>query len=120
VAIEGGDYRLDNGLEAKGLRTHSVLGKVGTSVGRNIALKDGGVLQPYLRVAAAQEFARNNHVKVNDAKFDNSLFGSRAELGGGVTVSLSDRIQVHADLDYMKGKRVEQPWGANLGVRFAF
>ncbi|WP_410200395.1 autotransporter outer membrane beta-barrel domain-containing protein [Pseudomonas viridiflava] len=120
VVVEGKDYRMDNGLKAKNDRTHSLLGKVGTSAGRTIALKDGGVLQPYVRVALAQEFSRSNEVSVNDAKFDNSLFGSRAELGAGVSVSLSERLQVHADFDYMKGKHVEQPWGANVGLRLAF
>lgn len=120
VVVEGKDYRMDNGLKAKNDRTHSLLGKVGTSAGRSIALKDGSVLQPYMRVALAQEFSRSNDVSVNDAKFDNSLFGSRAELGAGVSVSLSERLQVHADFDYMKGRHVEQPWGANVGVRLAF
>ncbi len=120
VVVEGKDYRMDNGLKAKNDRTHSLLGKVGTSAGRTIALKDGGVLQPYVRVALAQEFSRSNDVSVNDAKFDNSLFGSRAELGAGVSVSLSERLQVHADFDYMKGKHVEQPWGANVGLSLAF
>jgi outer membrane autotransporter protein len=120
VVIEGSDYKLDNGLEAKHERSQSVLGKVGTSVGRSIALKDGGIFQPYVKVAFAQEFSRSNDVKVNDKRFDNSLFGSRAEFGAGAAVSLSERVQVHADFDYMKGKRIEQPWGANVGVRLAF
>ncbi|MEB0077908.1 autotransporter outer membrane beta-barrel domain-containing protein [Pseudomonas sp. CCI3.2] len=120
VVVQGDHYRLDNGLEAKNDRTQSVLGKVGSSVGRNIALKDGGVLQPYLRAAVAHEFARSNKVTVNDTRFDNDLFGSRAELGVGVAVSLSKNLQVHADFDYMKGNNVEQPWGANVGVRLAF
>ncbi|MDD1965341.1 autotransporter outer membrane beta-barrel domain-containing protein [Pseudomonas putida] len=120
VWIDGSSYTLDNGLQARTSQTQSVLGKVGTSVGRQFALKDGGVLQPYVRVAAAHEFSRNNDVKVNDQRFDNDLFGSRAELGAGVSVSLSERLQVHADFDYMKGKHVEQPWGANVGLRLAF
>jgi outer membrane autotransporter protein len=73
-----------------------------------------------VRVAVAHEFARSNEVTVNDTRFNNELFGSRAELGAGVAVSLSKRLQVHADFDYMKGNNVEQPWGANVGVRFAF
>ena len=120
VWIDGSSYTLDNGLQAKSSQTQSVLGKVGTSVGRQFALKDGGVLQPYVRMAAAHEFSRNNDVKVNDQRFDNDLFGSRAELGAGVSVSLSERLQVHADFDYMKGQHVEQPWGANVGLRLAF
>lgn len=120
VEVTGEGYRLDNGLRANNSHTRSVVAKAGASLGRDIALKDGGVLQPYVRLAAAQEFSRNNEVKVNERRFDNSLFGSRAEVGAGVSVSLSERLQVHADFDYMNGKRVEQPWGANVGLRFAF
>ncbi|KPB41157.1 Outer membrane autotransporter [Pseudomonas savastanoi pv. phaseolicola] len=120
VVVQGQELRLDNGMKAKNDHTPSVLGKVGTSLGRSVALKDGGVLQPYVRVAIAQEFSRHNEVKANDVKFDNSLFGSRGELGAGVSVSLSERLKLHADFDYMKGRHIEQPWGANVGLRLAF
>ncbi|GAB7531847.1 autotransporter outer membrane beta-barrel domain-containing protein [Pseudomonas sp. 3A(2025)] len=120
VTLQGERYRLDNGLQASNSQTRSVMGKAGSALGRDIALKDGGVLQPYLRVALVQEFSRNNDVKVNDSHFDNNLSGSRAELGAGVSVSLSERLQLHADFDYMHGKRVEQPWGANVGLRLSF
>lgn len=120
VWIDGSSYTLDNGMQAKTNQTQSVLGKVGTTVGRSFALKDGGVVKPYARVALAHEFSRSNDVSVNGQRFDNDLFGSRAELGAGVSVSLSERFQVHADFDYMKGEHVEQPWGANVGVRLAF
>ncbi|WP_229636119.1 autotransporter outer membrane beta-barrel domain-containing protein [Pseudomonas syringae] len=120
VWVRGDSYTLDNGMRADNNRTQSVLGKVGASAGRSIALKDGGVLQPYLRVAAAHEFSRNNQVEVNKTRFDNQLSGSRGEVGAGVSVSLSERLQLHADFDYMKGKGVEQPWGANVGLKLAF
>jgi outer membrane autotransporter protein len=120
VWVEGNSYTLDNGLQARTGQTQSVLGKVGSTVGRQFALKDGGVVQPYVRVALAHEFSRSNDVSVNDQRFDNDLFGSRAELGAGVSVSLSERLQVHADFDYMKGEHVEQPWGANVGLHLAF
>ncbi len=120
VVVQGQELRLDNGMKAKNDQTQSLLGKVGTSLGRSVALKDGGVLQPYVRVAVAQEFSRRNEVKANDVKFDNSLFGSRGELGAGVSVSLSERLKLHADFDYMKGRHIEQPWGANVGLRLAF
>lgn len=120
VVVQGQELRLDNGMKAKNDQTQSVLGKVGTSLGRSVALKDGGVLQPYVRVAIAQEFSRRNEVKVNDVTFDNSLFGSRGELGAGVSVSLSERMKLHADFDYMKGRHIAQPWGANVGLRLAF
>lgn len=120
VSIGGDSYSLNNGMKAKNARTQSVLGKVGTTAGRNFSLDDGSVVQPYVRVAMAHEFARSNDVTVNETRFDNNLFGSRAELGAGVSVTLSKRVQLHADFDYMKGKHVEQPWGANLGLKLAF
>ncbi|WP_410934364.1 autotransporter outer membrane beta-barrel domain-containing protein [Pseudomonas sp. W5-01] len=120
VWIDGSSYALDNGMQARTNQTQSMLGKVGTTVGRSFTLKDGGVVKPYARVAMAHEFSRSNDVSVNGQRFDNDLFGSRAELGAGVSVSLSERFQVHADFDYMKGEHVEQPWGANVGVRLAF
>lgn len=120
VWVRGDRYALDNGMQASNKRTQSVVGKLGTSLGRSITLQSGGVLQPYVRVAAAQEFSRNNQVKVNTSRFDNDLSGSRVELGTGVSVKLSERLQLHADFDYMKGKRLEQPWGANVGLKLAF
>ncbi|MQT71725.1 autotransporter outer membrane beta-barrel domain-containing protein, partial [Pseudomonas sp. FSL R10-0071] len=51
VIIQGKDYDLDNGLRAKGDRTRSLLGELGSTVGRNIELAGGQVVQPYLRAA---------------------------------------------------------------------
>lgn len=35
-------------------------------------------------------------------------------------MSEAERLHVHADFDYMKGKNVAQPRFANLGLRLAF
>jgi len=120
VIIQGKDYHLDNGLSAEGDRTHSLLGKVGATVGRNFNLGEGKVVQPYLRAAYAHEFAKNNEVKVNDYTFNNDLSGSRGELGAGVAMTLTDKVSVHADFDYSNGNKIEQPWGANVGVRYSW
>ena len=118
VQIQGKQYTLDNGMDADGDRMRSLVAKAGATVGRNFAFKDGTIAQPYLRAAVAHEFASNNEVKVNDNVFNNDLSGSRAEFGAGVAGALSDKWQVHADFDYSKGEHIEQPWGANVGVRF--
>ncbi|NWD07403.1 autotransporter outer membrane beta-barrel domain-containing protein [Pseudomonas gingeri] len=120
VKVQGNSYTLDNGLKAKNTHTQSVLGKVGATLGRNLELKDGGVLQPYLKAALVHEFARNNDVRVNDNRFESDLFGSRAELGVGMTASLSENLSLHAEFDYMKGEHIEQPWGVNIGMRYGF
>lgn len=120
VKVQGKSYSLDNGLNAKGEHTDSVLGKLGVTVGRDFVLDDGSVLQPYLRGGVAHEFAKNNKVTVNNQAFDNNLSGSRIELGAGVAVSLSKKLQLHADFDYGQGKHVDQPWGANVGMRYSW
>lgn len=118
LVLQGKDYTLDNGMRAESERTRSLLGKVGTTIGRNFAAGEGRTLQPYLRVAAAHEFANGNQVKVNDNRFANDLSGSRGEVGVGMAVAWDDKWQAHADFDYSHGSKIEQPWGVNFGVRY--
>ena len=118
--VEGENYGLDNGLEASSNHADSFVGKVGTHLGRTIALDRGGFVQPYVKVAAAQEFARSNKVKVNRTTFSDDLSGTRGEWGAGIAAQVSNVLQVHADLDYSSGERIEQPWGVNLGLRYSW
>lgn len=120
VTVQGKSYSLDNGLKAKGNHTDSVQGKLGVTVGRDFMLDDGSMLQPYLRGGVAHEFAKSNKVSVNNQTFDNNLSGSRVEVGVGVALTLSQNMQLHADFDYGQGKHVDQPWGANFGVRYSW
>lgn len=116
--VSGQDYMLDNGMEASSNQADSLLGKVGTYVGRKFALDEGGFVQPYVKVAAAHEFVSSNQVSINGNRFHNDLSGFRGELGAGVAAQLTDVLSVHADVDYMKGSNIEQPWGVNVGVRY--
>ena len=120
VQIQGKHYTLDNDMDADGDRMRSLLGKAGATFGRNFAFANGAVAQPYVRAAVAHEFASNNEVKVNNNVFNNDLSGSRAEFGAGVAVAMSERWQMHVDLDYAKGEHLEQPYGVNLGLRYSF
>ncbi|MGY2137482.1 autotransporter outer membrane beta-barrel domain-containing protein [Pseudomonas reactans] len=113
-------YELSNGLHAKGDRSSSVVGKVGVTAGKNIQLESGGVLQPYLRTALAHEFDQSNKVFVNDQSFNNDLSGSRIELAAGVAMSVSENVKLHADIETSQGKKIDQPWGVNFGVRYDF
>ena len=115
VAVQGQSYGLDSGLQVRTATARSVLGKVGVTLEHR-----NQVLSPYLKVALAQEFARDNEVRVNGHRFKNDLHGSRAELGAGVALSLGKNMKMHADFDYMEGQGIKQPWGANIGLRYAF
>ncbi|WP_028633604.1 autotransporter outer membrane beta-barrel domain-containing protein [Pseudomonas parafulva] len=120
ATIQGKDYRLDNGMRANGDDTRSLLGKAGVTLGKTFTLSEGRHVQPYVRLAYAHEFVDDNEVKVNANRFNNDVSGSRGEIGTGVAVSFNDRLQLHADFDYASGGRVEQPWGANVGLRFSW
>ncbi|KPW67774.1 Outer membrane autotransporter barrel [Pseudomonas syringae pv. broussonetiae] len=120
LVVQGKDYELDNGMHAEGDRSRSLLGKVATTAGRSFDVGKGRTLQPYVRVAVAHEFVNRNEVKVNDNMFNNDLSGSRGELGAGVSVSLSDNLQLHADFDYSNSDAIEQPWGASAGLRYSW
>ena len=120
VAVAGKDYRFDNGARAEGDVAKSLLGKVGTTVGKTIPLDGGGMIQPYLKGAFGHEFAQRNQVQINNNVFNNDLSGSRAEVGAGVAVALTKQLRIHADVEYSHGKNIEQPYGVNLGVRYDF
>lgn len=120
VTFEGADYTFDNGLKAKGDRENSFLGKVGATVGRNYSWAEGKTVQPYVRAAYVHEFAGNSDVSVNDNRFNTDLRGSRGELGAGVAMTVTDKVSIHADFDYSNGSKIEQPWGANVGVRYSW
>lgn len=120
VITQAQSYTLDNGLDAKGDRSSTVIGELGTTVGRTIQLESGGVLQPYLKAAVAHEFDQSNKVFVNDNAFNNDLSGSRLKLGAGVAMSVSQNVKLHADLEHSTGKSIKQPFGMNVGLRYDF
>ncbi|WPX17093.1 autotransporter outer membrane beta-barrel domain-containing protein [Pseudomonas sp. 10S4] len=120
AAVQGKDYSLDNGLRADANTTRSMLGKAGMNAGRSMTLANGSKLQPHLTAAVVREFARNNEVRVNDNKFNNDLSGNRLELGAGVSWTLNDRWQLHAELDTSKGDSVTKDYGVNIGAHIRF
>jgi len=118
LVVQGKEYSLDNGMHADSASTRSLLGKLGTTVGRTFSAGEGRSVQPYLRVAAVHEFVNDNQVKVNDNRFGNNLSGSRGEIGAGVAVAWDDKWQAHANFDYSHGSKLEQPWGVSIGARY--
>jgi outer membrane autotransporter protein len=120
MVVQGKDVTLDNGMQAHGDPARSLQAKVGATAGRNLDFGNGRSVQPYVKLAAVHEFANDNDITVNDNRFANDLSGSRAEVGAGVSLAWAERWQVHADVDYSNGEKIEQPWGVSLGVRYSW
>lgn len=120
LVVQGSDYTLGNGMKAEGDQTHSVLGKLGVTAGRHFDLGDDRLIKPYVRAAWAQEFASRNKVEVNGNAFNNDLSGARAEFGVGVAMTMTDRVSLHADVEYSHAEKIQQPYGVNAGVRYSW
>lgn len=120
IVVQGGTYSLKNGLQVDGERTRSRIAEAGATLGRDIQLDSGAIIQPYVRAAMVHEFANNNKVSVNNQTFNNDLSGSRAKFGAGLAVKLSQNLQMHADLETSSSNKFEQVLGANVGVRYSF
>lgn len=117
AVIQGGNYQLDNDMQADTDRTHSLRTKLGVTAGRSVNLA-GIRVRPYGRVAMVHEFASNDNVRVNGNTINTDLSGTGVELGTGVTVSMSDKMRLDAGVDYARGKNIEQPFAVTLGMSY--
>jgi outer membrane autotransporter protein len=112
-------YMLSNGMKAYVDAQHSVIGETGVNMGHQFKLRDAQI-QPYIKLAVAQEFIDNNDVKVNEDHFTNDLSGTWGVYQVGVDARLTNNVTVHADTSYSHGSHVDAPWAASLGVSWSF
>lgn len=124
VAVTGftgnsSDYTLSNGMKAHVDSLRSVIGETGVHMGHKF-MYSGAPIEPYIKLAVAQEFINGNTVNVNNEHFTNDLSGTRREYQVGVNSRITKDVTVHADANYLHGSHVEEPWAASLGVSWSF
>jgi outer membrane autotransporter protein len=83
-----------------------------------LALGSGAQLQPYARVALANEFASGNEISVNATRFSSDFPGGRVELALGLTAKLTHLLHIYGEYSYTRGARLEKPWGLTAGLRY--
>ncbi|POT57209.1 autotransporter outer membrane beta-barrel domain-containing protein [Citrobacter amalonaticus] len=114
-------YKLDSGMSVKADAVQSLKGEAGFTFGKNVALADGTVLQPYARLAVRHEFMKNNDVVINHTeKFNHDLSGTTGKYGLGMTAKLNDRWSAWGEVSYEKGQHLETPYSGQLGIRYSF
>ncbi|TFH79210.1 MULTISPECIES: autotransporter outer membrane beta-barrel domain-containing protein [Pseudomonas] len=116
--ISGGRYTASNGLDVQQDAMTSVQSRVGAQFGRELQLDKGLRIKPYVKAAWVTEHAGDSEVKVNGARLDSRLPGSRAELGGGLMLTAAQNHHVYVEGQYAKGSDIEQPWAVNVGYRY--
>ncbi|EHC4524927.1 autotransporter outer membrane beta-barrel domain-containing protein [Salmonella enterica subsp. enterica serovar Infantis] len=118
-AFDGEHYNLSNGMTVNNNDYKSMLGEVGADVGYQYDIS-GGYVKPYLHLAALNEFADGNSVRVNNVSLDNSVKGAAFQAGLGAEVKVTDNLGGYAAFDYTKGDNTERPWQATVGVNYTW
>lgn len=116
--ISGGRYTASNGLRVEQDSMLSVQSRVGGMFGRQLKFDNGIAVKPYAKATWVTEHAGDSHVKVNGARLDSRLPGSRAEVAGGVMVTAADTHNVYVEGEYTKGRHIEQPLAVTVGYRY--
>ncbi|MDJ6853023.1 autotransporter outer membrane beta-barrel domain-containing protein [Salmonella enterica] len=118
-AFDGEHYALSNGMTVNSNDYKSMLGEVGADLGYHYAIS-GGYVKPYLHLAALNEFADGNSVRVNNVSLDDSVKGAAFQVGLGAEVKVTDNLGGYAAFDYTKGDNTERPWQATVGVNYTW
>ncbi|EBR4566372.1 autotransporter outer membrane beta-barrel domain-containing protein [Salmonella enterica] len=118
-AFDGEHYALSNGMTVNSNDYKSMLGEVGADLGYQYAIS-GGYVKPYLHLAALNEFADGNSVRVNNVSLDDSVKGAAFQAGLGTEVKVTDNLGGYAAFDYTKGDNTERPWQATVGVNYTW
>ncbi|EFS2651457.1 autotransporter outer membrane beta-barrel domain-containing protein [Salmonella enterica] len=117
--FDGEHYALSNGMTVNSNEFKSMQGEIGADLGYQYDIS-GGYLKPYLHLAAINEFADGNSVRVNNVSLDNSVKGSAFQAGLGAEVKLTDNLGGYAAFDYTNGENTERPWQATVGVNYTW
>ncbi|MCO8314183.1 autotransporter outer membrane beta-barrel domain-containing protein [Pseudomonas mandelii] len=121
AAVEGKQYRMDNGLEVDTDAARSLISKVGMTVGREIALDSGSKLQPRVRMAVGHEFVKSNDVQVNNDDFNSDPSSTSLEYTLGMNwVPAQKNWQIYGELGGSQGKTIDQNWSGSVGVSYDF
>ncbi|PRD14616.1 autotransporter outer membrane beta-barrel domain-containing protein [Pantoea coffeiphila] len=118
-AIDGAHYTMNNGMVVNGDDFKSVVGEIGADVGYTFDLNQG-YIKPYLHLAALNEFADSNEMKLNNVIMNNSIDGAAFQIGGGAEVQLMKNVGGYASFNYTTGDNLERPWQANVGVNYSW
>lgn len=120
LRASGASYRASNGLQVDAGSGNSMRLRVGSLLGRRIALANGNAVQPYVKLSLSQELDGRSTVRTNGVATRTDLSGSLAELGVGVAASLGTNHHLYADYGYASGARLDKPWAVSMGYRYSW
>lgn len=117
--FDGMHYTMNNGMVVNGDDYKSLQGEIGADVGYTFDINQGFV-KPYLHLAALNEFADSNEMKLNNVTMNDSIDGAAFQIGAGAEVKVWNNVGGYASFNYTKGDDIERPWQANVGVNYTW
>ena len=118
-AWEGGsNYTDSSGLMVGQSDQYSLRGRIGLRAGMHLALSNGVVLEPYLKVSAIHEFLTGDQITTDEIGFNPSLSGTFVDAAAGLTARVSQSVNLYAEYDYADGDKLREPWAVNAGVQW--
>ncbi|CNF26112.1 autotransporter protein [Yersinia rohdei] len=114
------DITMSNDMTAKSDNSRSLMVTAGVNSGYSFNLTNGASIKPYASLSVDQEVISNNKVVINGEQFKNDLSGTRANIGLGVNAQLTKAVSVNTEVKFGKGKNIESPITANIGVGYSF
>ena len=96
--------------------TDSVLGTLSGRIGKTFNV-DGTILKPYADLGVHYEFDGTTDVTIGNWSNTSGMRGASAQVGGGFTASIGDRVSLFGNVDYVAGDR-QKGWQSFVGLRF--
>lgn len=121
VQVEGKDISLNNKMTANIGDQDSLNSELGIHLGTSFVVGGNSTISPYIKAAWVHEYIDNNHTTINKRnKFTTDLSGDMGKYGFGVNLKMANQISMFAEVDYVKGNKIETPIQGNIGVRYNF
>ncbi|MBM7356240.1 autotransporter outer membrane beta-barrel domain-containing protein [Lelliottia amnigena] len=115
----GDDYQLSNNMQVDGQSYDSMRYEAGLDAGYTFNYGSEQALTPYFTLAYVYDDASND-ADVNGDNIDNGVKGSAVRVGLGTQFSFTKNFSTYTGANYLGGGDVDQNWGANLGVKYAW
>ena len=117
VFIGDDDYSMSNNMHVSDQAYDSMRYELGGNLGYTFDLGADQAISPYGTLAYVYEDA-NNDANINGDRIDNGVDGSAVRVGLGGQFDMSKNFTVYAGANYLGGSDVDQPWAANLGMKY--
>jgi outer membrane autotransporter protein len=120
VHILASDYSVSNGQQLNVSDLDAFQLRAGVVAGRTLKLKNGGALQPYVKISGVEMLSTGGKITSGYQSQRPNLDGARAELGAGIIWQLDNHNQLHLDYEASCGDKYDKPWGLTAGYRYQF